>query len=96
MLDVVLGNNSFIAASPVRFAKPIYGKLNPTFTDFVAPGIMVSVESQGGGKGFQLEKENEKECVNVMIQWRITHTHTHTHTHTQMHTRSRHLSSVRR
>ncbi|EGD77792.1 hypothetical protein PTSG_08882 [Salpingoeca rosetta] len=43
MVDAVLGNLSTLAASPVRFEKPIYGELHPTFTDFVAPGIMVSI-----------------------------------------------------
>lgn len=46
MLNIVLGNYSQVVASPIRFEKPIYGELNPTFTDFVAPGIMVGLVEQ--------------------------------------------------
>ncbi|KAL9897531.1 ABC transporter G family member 20-like [Glossina fuscipes fuscipes] len=37
------GQNPKHGDLPIRFEKPIYGSMAPTFTDFVAPGVIVTV-----------------------------------------------------
>jgi hypothetical protein len=41
MLEHVLNMSDLLQRSPILFEKPIYGESKPSFTDFVAPGIMV-------------------------------------------------------
>jgi huntingtin len=36
------GSKGKLGDIPVNFGEPIYGKMNPTFTDFVAPGVIVT------------------------------------------------------
>lgn len=43
IIKLVPAINPHVVDSPIKFEPPIYGKANPTFTDFVAPGIMVSI-----------------------------------------------------
>jgi ABC-type multidrug transport system ATPase subunit/ABC-type multidrug transport system permease subunit len=38
-----LGRNPQAADSPVAFTEPIYGKKDPTFTDFIAPGMIINI-----------------------------------------------------
>lgn len=44
MMDLLqdCGSNPKLGDIPVNFGEPIYGKKNPTFTDFVAPGVVVT------------------------------------------------------
>ena len=39
----MLGGLSALASPPLRMMPPIYGPEHPTFTDFVAPGIIVTI-----------------------------------------------------
>jgi ABC-type transport system involved in cytochrome c biogenesis permease component len=32
-----------LAALPVSFEKPVYGSIKPTFTEFMAPGVILSI-----------------------------------------------------
>lgn len=36
------GNNEKLGDVPIQFKEPIYGSLNPSFTDFVAPGVILT------------------------------------------------------
>lgn len=35
-------NNPKLGDVPIQFKEPIYGDLNPSFTDFVAPGVILT------------------------------------------------------
>ncbi|XP_014252256.1 ABC transporter G family member 20 isoform X4 [Cimex lectularius] len=37
------GNNPKLADIPIQFREPIYGSNNPSFTDFVAPGVILTI-----------------------------------------------------
>ncbi|XP_043911530.1 ABC transporter G family member 23-like isoform X2 [Protopterus annectens] len=39
----MLGNKSYLASLPVKFEEPIYGSRTPDFTDFIAPGAILSI-----------------------------------------------------
>lgn len=43
LVDMVPSLNPHVVDSPIKFEAPVYGESHPTFTDFVAPGIMVSI-----------------------------------------------------
>lgn len=36
------GNNPKLGDVPIQFKEPIYGTMNPSFTDFVAPGVILT------------------------------------------------------
>lgn len=36
------GENPKLGDLPIRFEEPIYGSMSPTFTDFVAPGVIIT------------------------------------------------------
>lgn len=36
------GNNPKLGDVPIQFREPIYGTMNPSFTDFVAPGVILT------------------------------------------------------
>ena len=36
------GNNPKLGDVPIQFREPIYGTNNPSFTDFVAPGVILT------------------------------------------------------
>lgn len=35
-------NNPKLGDVPIQFKEPIYGTMNPSFTDFVAPGVILT------------------------------------------------------
>ncbi|XP_036323033.1 ABC transporter G family member 23 isoform X2 [Rhagoletis pomonella] len=37
------GNNPKLGDVPIQFREPIYGTMNPSFTDFVAPGVILTI-----------------------------------------------------
>ncbi|XP_037950012.1 ABC transporter G family member 20-like isoform X2 [Teleopsis dalmanni] len=37
------GNNPKLGDVPIQFKDPIYGNMNPSFTDFVAPGVILTI-----------------------------------------------------
>uniref|UniRef100_A0A0A1XFV5 ABC transporter G family member 20 n=1 Tax=Zeugodacus cucurbitae TaxID=28588 RepID=A0A0A1XFV5_ZEUCU len=37
------GNNPKLGDVPIQFKQPIYGTMNPSFTDFVAPGVILTI-----------------------------------------------------
>ncbi|XP_065372469.1 ABC transporter G family member 23 isoform X2 [Calliphora vicina] len=37
------GNNPKLGDVPIQFKEPIYGTMNPSFTDFVAPGVILTI-----------------------------------------------------
>ncbi|XP_012159848.1 ABC transporter G family member 23 isoform X3 [Ceratitis capitata] len=37
------GNNPKLGDVPIQFRDPIYGTMNPSFTDFVAPGVILTI-----------------------------------------------------
>lgn len=37
------GENPLIVESPINFTDPVYGDRNPTFTEFVAPGMLITI-----------------------------------------------------
>ena len=37
------GENPLIVESPINFTDPVYGERNPTFTEFVAPGMLITI-----------------------------------------------------
>lgn len=36
------GNNPKLGDLPIQFKEPIYGTMEPRFTDFVAPGVIIT------------------------------------------------------
>ena len=38
----VCGRNTKLADVPIQFKEPIYGTNEPSFTDFVAPGVILT------------------------------------------------------
>jgi len=42
-LLTVCGNNPKLADIPIQFKEPIYGSNDPSFTDFVAPGVILTI-----------------------------------------------------
>ena len=37
------GEDPLIVESPINFTDPVYGERNPTFTEFVAPGMLITI-----------------------------------------------------
>lgn len=45
------GNNEKLGDVPIQFKEPIYGSVNPSFTDFVAPGVILTWVDAHCGQG---------------------------------------------
>ena len=39
----ISGKNPLIVESPINFTQPVYGDRSPTFTEFVAPGMLITI-----------------------------------------------------